>query len=203
MNTGVSDPPDMDIPGNPMLSPPPARPATETDWPAFIDCYGRVILTWFRQSSLPTEEVPIIVREFLMGVHREFCAVINEPALKFRSWLQFAAHASWCDVLEKRTDEQGEADAPVALLTSVEAHDQFLKALDAECTRQRRREALRRVELSADAADWEAFSMAVLDQQPMADVAAAFECDDSAIRAALYRVRSRLEQECVRMEETT
>ena len=77
-----------------------ARPLAETDWPAFIDSYGRVALAWFRQSGLPLEDLHSLLSDFLTALNREFRVVAEEPALKFRSWLQFGAHAAWCHVLE-------------------------------------------------------------------------------------------------------
>ncbi|HLW66413.1 MAG TPA: hypothetical protein VKS79_13955 [Gemmataceae bacterium] len=183
----------------------PARPLAETDWPAFIDSYGRVALAWFRQSGLPLEDLHTVTGDFLKALSREFRAVAEEPTLKFRPWLQFAAHAAWCDVLEKKTapEEQDQESPKSALLVSMDAHDEFLQAFDNECTRQRRAEALRQVQSVAEPADWEAFSQAVLQQKPLADVAAEFQCEDTAIRAALYRVGMRLREEYVRMEEMT
>jgi DNA-directed RNA polymerase specialized sigma24 family protein len=193
----------MDVPANVLPTQMPARPVAETDWPAFIDSYGRVALRWFRRSGLPLDDLHSVAGDFLIALHREYRAVSAEPALKFRSWLQFAAHAAWCDVLENKTQGESDASPKAALLVSVEAHDQFLNALDAECSRQRRAEALRRVQPKVDAADWEAFAQAVLHQKSLAAVAADFGCEDSAIRAALYRVRARVQAEYLRMEETT
>jgi DNA-directed RNA polymerase specialized sigma24 family protein len=193
----------MDVPANVLPSQMPARPTAETDWPAFIDSYGRVALVWFRQSGLPLEELHAVMGDFMTALHREYRAVAEEPALKFRSWLQFAAHAAWCYVMENKTQGESDPSPKAALLASVEAHERFLSALDDECSRQRRAEALRRVHPEVEGADWEAFSLAVLQQKPLAEVASDFQCDDSAIRAALYRVRSRLQKEYLRMEETT
>jgi DNA-directed RNA polymerase specialized sigma24 family protein len=193
----------MDAPANVLPTPMPARPVAETDWPAFIDSYGRVALAWFRQSGLPLQDLHSVAGDFLTALYQDFRAVAEEPALKFRPWLQFAAHAAWCDVLERKTAPEGEDESSLkaALLASVEAHDEFLRALDNECSRQRRAEAQRHVQSVAEAADWEAFSLAVLQQKPLAEVAAEFQCQDTAIRAALYRVRLRLHEEYVRMEE--
>jgi DNA-directed RNA polymerase specialized sigma24 family protein len=192
----------MEVLANVLPSQMPVRPTAETDWPSFINSYGRVTLAWFRQSGIPLNDIQSVVGDFLTALYREYLAVAAEPALKFRSWLQFAAHTAWCDVLENKTQGESDTSPKAALLVSTEAHDQFLNALDAECSRQRRAEALRRVQPEVDSADWEAFAQTVLQQRPLADVAAEFQCDDSAIRAALYRVRSRLRQEYLRMEET-
>src|SRR5262245_48973525 len=119
----------MAAPVRPMPSELPVRLRAETDWAAFVDTYGRVILNWFRQSNLPADQVHSIVREILSAVHREFSAVASEPSLKFRSWLQYAANASWCLVLENLAQPEGEAQASAMamLLLSLEAHDRFLK----------------------------------------------------------------------------
>src|SRR5262249_34327426 len=194
----------MAAPVKPMTFEFPARPRTETDWAAFVDTSGRVVLRWLRQSDLPAEQGPSLVREILTAIHREFCAVASEPSLKFRSWLQYAANASWCLVLENLAPPEGEAQASATamLLLSLEAHDRFLRALDEECSRQRRCIALARIQPVGEPGDWQAFAMTVFEQQPLADVAARFQCQESAIRAALYRVRMRLQEEYLRLEET-
>jgi hypothetical protein len=107
--------------------------------------------------------------------------------------------------LENQPEPEAEGTAPpmAALLISLEAHDRFLKALDDECSRQRRCAALARIQPVGEPADWQAVAMVVFEQQSLAEVAERFQCQDSAIRAALYRVRARLHEEYLRLEETT
>jgi hypothetical protein len=87
------------------------------------------------------------------------------------------------------------------LLLTVEAHDRFLQALDAECGRQRRREVLVRVQATANEVDWEVFRRAILENKPIAEVAQGFQCKEIAVSAALYRVQRALAEEQKRVEE--
>ena len=138
---------------------PPSRPPTETTWPAFVDSYGRATLEWFRQSGLPSADVKALVREFMAQLAPEFVAVANEPALRFRAWLQFAAHKCWCGLMEGRVEaaDDGATSPQLALLLSVELHDAFLRALDAECTRARQRHILAQVQPLVEPPDWQVF----------------------------------------------
>ncbi|MFL5340239.1 MAG: hypothetical protein ACJ8F7_08800 [Gemmataceae bacterium] len=183
---------------------PPRAPA-EIDWPTFVETYGRAVLAWLHQTGLPAADVQALAREFLRGVAPEFQAVVNEPALRFRAWLQYAGHKCWCRLMEGRVEaaeSDGETSPQLALLLSVESHDAFLRALDVECTHQRRRAALARVQPLADPPDWEMFDRLVLRGEPVEPVAAEFGCGELAARAAAYRVQLALQNELRAVEET-
>src|SRR5262249_47872081 len=73
----------------------PPRPRVEADWPAFVDGSGRAVLAGFRQTGLPEADVRALVAELMAEFAREFAGVANDPALRFRAWLQFAGHKAW------------------------------------------------------------------------------------------------------------
>jgi hypothetical protein len=183
---------------------PPLRPRSETEWGAFVDSYGRVILEWFSQSNLPRAKVQLAVSKLLTNLHGEFTTITKEADLMFRKWLLFAAHTAWCRLIESRVEAGAEALAQshLGMLLSIEAHDDFLRALGAECDRQRRGEALRRVFPNAASEDWKAFEKVVLLNKSVADAAQETQCRPTAVSAALYRVRTRLQAELTWMEET-
>jgi hypothetical protein len=181
-----------------------ARPLAETSWPIFVDTYGRIILEWFRQANLPATEIFAIVREMMTSIYGEFAQVGKEPDLKFRAWLQFAAHAGWCQLMENRveTGADGKPTPTIALLLSVEAHDAFLKTLDNECGRQRRAEILHRAQPLVNEIDWEVFRRGMLLHEPVNVMAQEFQCRETAVGAAMYRVQCVLLDELARMEES-
>ncbi len=185
-------------------SPPstPTRPASESDWGQFVDAYGRAILDWLRQTGLATAEADVLTRHLLQFMAREFGQIARERDVRFRAWLNYAAHAAWCGLMETRVDDLGGEQSPaLALLLSVEAHDTFVAMLDAECSHQRRREVLPRVQPQAEPADWEAFYLVVLEGVPVPEVATRLNCTELAAHAALYRVGKLLRQEMQTLEE--
>jgi DNA-directed RNA polymerase specialized sigma24 family protein len=129
--------------------------------------------------------------------------VASEPKLKFRGWLQYAIHAAWCKLMERRVGDGGKSqNSPaVSLLLSVEAHDNFMKAMDAECTNQRRREVLPRIQTLCDPSDWEAFYFVALAGNSPAEAAEQMECSEFAVRIGMHRVDSLLQQELQKIEE--
>jgi hypothetical protein len=183
--------------------PPPTRPPAESNWPVFAATYGRAILDWFRQAELSPPQIESLVRDLMQWFGREFPQVSAEPSLKFRPWLQYAGHAAWCRLMESRVNAVGKDNATPEqnLLLSEASHDSFLKALEAECSHQRRREVLPRVQASADPTDWEVFYGVVLEGIPESDVAAQVQGTKRSVRAAVFRVYRTLEDELKRVEE--
>jgi hypothetical protein len=163
-----------------------------------------MILEWFHLTELPPTEVHSVVRDILTSLYGEFATVSRSADLKFRSWLQFAAHAAWCQLMESRVEAGGDelAQSNLALLLSVEAHDGFLKTLDAECDRQRRGEVLHRVKPIVPQGDWEAFFRVILQNQPVTEAAHDLQCKPTAVCFALFRVQNALHSELARLEET-
>jgi DNA-directed RNA polymerase specialized sigma24 family protein len=181
----------------------PVRPPAENSWDAFVDWYGRSILDWFRQSGLTQADADALVRGLMPHLAREFRQIAKEPTLRFRSWLQFAAHDAWCKLMDGRVaDGASGKDSPaVTQLLSVEKHDAFLKAMDAECTSQRRREVLPRAQASVDAPDWEAFYLVALEGDSIGEAAEQMQCSEIAVRAGAFRVARWLRQELQKLED--
>src|ERR1051326_9097121 len=160
----------------PAAEPPPvaARLPGESEWGAFVDTYGRALLACLRQRALPRDQAGALARQLLHEMAREFAGIVGEPSVRFRAWLQYAAHTAWCRLMEGRSEGVGETqgDPTLALLLSMEAHDALLKVLDNECSHQRRREVLPRAQSQADGGEWEVFYALVLENQLPMDVAA-------------------------------
>jgi hypothetical protein len=190
---------------DPVATPSPpasARPPSEASWDGIVDTYGRAILDWLRQSGLSTDEADALAGDLMQGLAQEYRQVERESNLRFRAWLNYAGHAAWCRLMETRVDDLGEQQSPtLTLLLSVEAHDEFLKMLDAECSHQRRREVLPRIPPLCDPADWEAFYLVVLEGAQPADIAGHLGRGELAVHAALYRVGKLLRQEMQVLEE--
>jgi DNA-directed RNA polymerase specialized sigma24 family protein len=184
-------------------TPPVFRPMAESTWDAFVDWYGRSILDWFRLSGLSQADADGLARELMKLLAREFAQISSEPTLRFRAWLQYAAHDVWCKLMEGRVgDGKSGRDSPVVTkLLCVDAHDAFLKAMDDECTSQRRREVLPRVQAAADEWDWEAFYLLALEGNTPTEAAEQMECSEIAVRAGAHRVHKMLQEELQKLED--
>lgn len=183
---------------------PPACPPSETNWPAFVDVYGRTMLEWFRQAGLPASTIEELVQSVFEFLNREFARMRGDPAFKFRLWLQFAGRAAWGDLIKtKVTAVDPDQRSPVNdLLLSESAYRSFLGALDRECTHQRRREVLPRIQAIAHAADWDIFYQVKLEGIDEAKVAEQIHGSLRSVRAAVFRVFRSLEDELKRIEES-
>lgn len=179
------------------------RPRAEADWSAFVDAYGRTALAWFAQTGLPADDIRAIVRTLFVFLYKEFSDVIRESSLRFRTWLQYAAHISWSRTVEVLVAERREESSGplVTLLLSVEAHDSLLHALDAECSRQRRRELLIRMQSLCSESDWACFYAIVLEGRPLADVASERGWRHYLVQAAVQRVHRQLLDDLRALEE--
>jgi DNA-directed RNA polymerase specialized sigma24 family protein len=183
---------------------PATRPSAEADWPNFVDAFGRSILEWVRQSGLPAADVELLTQELLRSLHRGFVQRKIDPGAKFRSWLQEAGRTAWGELIRTRaTSANWEQASPInALVLDESAHAEFLTALDAACSHQRRLETLSRVQPAADPTDWDVFYRVVLQGSPEAEVAAAANGTRHSVRAAVFRVYRLLEDEFQRIEES-
>lgn len=181
----------------------PTRPPAEANWPDFVDTYGRVILEWFREAGLPEPDVESLVSLLLICLGREFAQYSAQQSLRFRTWLQAAGRAAWGELIKGKIKASNpHRPSPVNdLLLNEAAHDEFLKALDAECAHQRRREVLPRVQAVADPTDWDSFYRVVLADVPVGEVAAEARCPSHSIRAAVFRVYRMLEDQYQRADE--
>ncbi len=184
--------------------PPPTRPPSETNWPAFVDIYGRTILDWFRRTGVPASDVESLVQDLVGYLNREFARMRGDPGIKFRLWLQFAGRAAWGGLIRTNvTAANPNQPSPLnELLLSESAHRSFLDALDGECSHQRRREVLPRIQAIARAADWDAFYRVKLEGLDESKVAEQTDASLRSVRAAVFRVFRSLEGELKRIEES-
>lgn len=179
------------------------RPRAECDWVTFVDTYGKVIMVWFGQAGLPPADVQACICTIFAFLRQEFTAIAQEAELRFRAWLDYAIHTSWCRTVEVLIAKQGdEAQTPlVALLLSVDAHDGLLRAVNSECSRLRRRQLLLRMQERTVGDDWPLFFAVVLEGRALDDVAREFSWPVLAVQAAVHRVHSMLEEELRAVEE--
>lgn len=172
------------------------RPDCEIVWEAFVETYGRLILNWSRDAGLDEGEAAQFAEKLLALLVSDFLRVTREPELRFRAWLKFIVHSAWCRLIESEVGNEGTSSRRIVqLLLSVPAHDELLNRLDDECVLQRRRLVLPRVRALADPEDWEAFYRVILEGQPVEEAAQEMERGELVVRAAVYRVAQRLNQE--------
>lgn len=184
------------------LLPLPQRPPSESEWPAFVDIYGRLILDWSRRSGLSPHEAADFTGQLLRHMAEEFVRVVPGTELRFRPWLKYAAHSAWCKLMESQVDHaESSPSSIVRLLLSVEAHDELLRLLDDECVQQRRRAILPHVRIAVDPADWEAFYLSILEGLAPFEVASRMQTSDLAVHAAIHRVGRVLHDELHRWNE--
>ncbi len=182
--------------------PPPQRLLVESEWGAFVDTFGRVMLEWSQRAGLTLEEAADFTGAMLELIVAEFRRVAGDPELRFRPWLKYVTHAAWCKLMEALVgDGESEPTPIVRLLVSIDAHDELLRVLDEESVFQRRRAILPRIRMATDSTEWEAFYRSVLEGLSPSDVAAMMQTSDLAVHAAIHRVGHQLEDELRRWNE--
>lgn len=179
------------------------RPPAETDWSAFVDAYGRAVLQWFCQSGLPDAEADSLAQDLMRLFHRDFVHANADHSGKFRTWLHIVGRAAWGELMQlKGPPDKNEAPLPAAnLLRSEAALAGFLNLLDRECSHQRRRGLLPRIQSAADPTEWDIFYRVVLEGAAEAEVAAQASASTHSVRAVVFRIHRSLQEEFKRVEE--
>jgi RNA polymerase sigma factor (sigma-70 family) len=174
-----------------------ALPGTESDWCAFVDVYGRVVLEWMRARPFAVEEAQWVAREMLLAIRKQFHSRNVGDVQDFRGWLRRAAHRAWCKLMERRmeSDESQQSPRLLRTLVSVDEHDDFLDALDREFLDQERRDALAHALAAVDPPDWESFFLLAIEQMSPEEIGRELGRSAMCVKAGAFRVNQFLNQE--------
>jgi RNA polymerase sigma-70 factor (ECF subfamily) len=180
-----------------------ALPTDQAAWSEFVDRYGCQVYAWCRQWGLQEADAEDVTQGVLADLARQMRTFTYRPSGRFRSWLRTIAHRAWCDFLDgRRAATTGSGDSRVLdLLHSVEARDDLLRHLDAECERELLQTAADRVRLRVQPATWEAFRLTAQEGLSGAEAAARLGVRVGAVFQAKSRVQRMIQEEVARLEE--
>lgn len=176
-----------------------ARALEPEAWDVLTRLYGPLIYGWARKSGLQAEDAADILQTVFVSVWRGLPAyAADRPDSSFRGWLRIItrnALASWGRERRVKSVPSGRLDAsspPMHTLARAEADASDIQEDDlfSDLTHQ----ALEIVRQTVDARTWEAFWKVTVEEQEVAEVAAALGMSPPAVRQAKYRVLCRLRE---------
>ena len=177
-------------------------PADEQAWSEFVERYGRQVYAWCRQWGLQEADAEDVTQNVLADLARQMRTFEYQPTGRFRSWLRTIAHRAWCDLLASRkAATTGSGDSAVlGLLHSVEAREDLLKYLDAECERELLEAAMNEVRQRVEANTWEAFRLTAQEGLAGAETAERLGLQVAAVFKAKSRVQKMIREEIAKLE---
>jgi RNA polymerase sigma factor (sigma-70 family) len=177
-------------------------PTDEQAWSEFVERYGRQVYTWCRQWGLQEADAEDVTQNVLADLARQMRTFEYQPSGRFRSWLRTIAHRAWCDLLASRkAANTGSGDSAVlGILNSVEARDDLLKHLDAECEREVLEAAMNEVRQRVEANTWEAFRLTAQEGLAGAETAERLGLQVAAVFKAKSRVQKMIRDEVAKLE---
>jgi RNA polymerase sigma factor (sigma-70 family) len=173
-------------------------------WNAFVDRYAPKIYGWCRQRRLQEADAQDVTQEVLALLVQKLRTFTYDPHKgTFRGWLKTLTHHAWCDYLERRrrAGTGGEPEA-LALLDTLEAREDLLKALAETFDLEVLAEAQARVQRQVSPRDWIIFQDLAAEGRTGPAVAQELGMTVTAVLMAKSRVRKRLRQEIHRLEGT-
>ena len=177
-------------------------PTDEQAWSEFVERYGRKVYAWCRQWGLQEADAEDVTQNVLADLARQMRTFEYQPSGRFRSWLRTIAHRAWCDLLASRkAATTGSGDSAVlGILNSVEARDDLLKYLDAECERELLKAAMNEVRQRVEANTWEAFRLTAQEGLAGAETALRLGLQVAAVFKAKSRVQKMIREEIAKLE---
>lgn len=169
------------------------RPGESQAWRQFIELYMPLLHYWARQMSVPAADADDLVQEVFVVLVRKLPEFDYDPSLSFRSWLRKVTLNKWREILRRR--EPFAAQGPDGPLENVAAPDDDQPFWEVE---HRQLVARRYLELIRDEfqpATWKACWECVVEGRAAPDVAAELNLTAGAVRAAKFRVMTRLRTE--------
>jgi RNA polymerase sigma factor (sigma-70 family) len=177
-------------------------PTDDAAWSEFVERYGRQVYAWCRQWGLQEADAEDVTQNVLADLARQMRTFEYQPSGRFRSWLRTIAHRAWCDLLSSRkATTTGSGDSAVlSLLHSVEAGEDLLKHLDAECERELLEVAINQVRQRIEPATWEAFRLTAQEGLSGAETAERLGLQVAAVFKAKSRVQKMISEEIAKLE---
>jgi RNA polymerase sigma-70 factor (ECF subfamily) len=176
-------------------------PNDQAAWGEFVESYGPKIYAWCRRWHAQEADAEDVTQMVLLKLADKLRDFRYDPARSFRAWLKTLTHHAWYDLQQARQRPgQGSGDSEVwKLLDNVEARDDLVKDLEAECERQLLAAALPRVQQRVAPSTWEAFRLTALEGLAGAEAGRRLGMPASQVFVYKFRVQKLLEEEMARL----
>jgi RNA polymerase sigma-70 factor (ECF subfamily) len=177
-------------------------PNDQEAWSEFVERYGRQVYAWCRLWGLQEADAEDVTQTVLADLARQMRTFEYQPSGRFRSWLRTIAHRAWCDLLASRKATTiGSGDSAVlGVLHSVEAREDLLNHLDAECERELLEAAMDQVRQRVQPNTWEAFRLTTQEGLAGAEASKRLGLQVATVFKAKSRVQKMIREEVTKLE---
>lgn len=170
-------------------------------WQRFIAVYLPKIVEWCRQSGAKGAEVEKtandVVSRFFERITRT--PFVYDPSKKFRAYLKAMARNAWLDW--RTQSEKGVGGSTILQrLHQVEAAEDLEQKIEQAFDLELLHEAMRRVQLRLPEEHWTAYRLHVLENRPVAEVAAAVGIQQGMVYVRKNRINEMLRKEIAQLE---
>lgn len=159
-------------------------------WQRFVALYTPLLFHWARRVGLTSADAADLVQEVLLLLVRKLPDFVYQPGKRFRGWL-------WTVLVHKYRETRRRRDpANVAVgpehLSAVAAPDDLAEISEAEYRENLVRQALRLMQVDFQPITWRACWESVVEGKSAETLASELGISPGAVRAAKFRVLSRL-----------
>lgn len=169
------------------------KPNEKEAWHRFVGLYTPLLYHWARSVGLSHADSGDLVQDVLLLLVRKLPEFIFQPDKRFRGWL-------WTVLLNKYRENVRRSDpATIAAdgeqLGSLVAPDEIAEIGEAEYRHYIMQQALKLMKAEFRPNTWKACWESVMNGKSAEEVAASLGMRPGAVRAAKFRVLTRLRQE--------
>ncbi len=174
------------------------QPGDAEAWARFVHLYTPLLFRWAARAGLRDHDAADLVQDVLTLLVQKLPEFTYDPAKSFRGWLRAVTLNKWRERCRRAVLPVEKGGRALASVPAPAEDDPFWEA---EYRQHLVGQALRLMQAEFQPATWQACWLHVVDGKSAAEVAAALGMTPGAVRAAKFRVLSRLRRELAGLVE--
>ena len=172
------------------------RPDDSEAWNHFVALYRPLFFAWVKRLNVPASDADDLVQEVLVVLVGNLPQFQRRATGSFRSWLRIVTRNKWLE-LQRRRHAQPVGDG--AALAMAEAPDHAEQFWETEFRERLLARALELMKSDFQESTWQAAWEVIVSEKTPAAVAMSLGMTIGAVRAARFRVVTRLRQDLAGM----
>ena len=166
-------------------------------WDEFVSRYQPRIFQWCRRWGLQESDAHDVSQNVMLELSQQMQRFEYESGGRFRAWLRTVARRAWYDYARrrKRVEFQANNSAMWDQISSDDAEQDLLRALEDECNRELLQTAMERVRSRVKQPTWDAFHLTEFEQLSAETVAERTGLSKGSVYVARGRIQKMLLQE--------
>ena len=167
------------------------RNPNEAAWDRFVELYTPLLFYWTNCSGLQSHDAEELVQEVFIALLQALPNFRHDGTHSFRAWLRTVLKNKWTDLCRKR------ARLPPGdgVLSSVAAPSEIIDLEESEFRAHLIHRALELVQAEVGEQTIAVFKATAIENQPIAQVAAAHGVTENTIYSARRRVMQKLREQ--------